>query len=99
LTWPRSYDRADGLETVSAHASSDDRFMKRETVRYLKDLAYYSSIGFQVALPIIICFYIGSYLDKNVFHSTPWVTLIFLALGIAAGFRNIALMIKKIRKL
>ena len=73
--------------------------MKRETVRYLKDLAYYSSIGFQVALPIIICIYIGSYLDEKVFHSTPWATLIFLAVGIAAGFKNIALMIKKIRKL
>lgn len=73
--------------------------MKRETVRYLKDLAYYSSIGFQVALPIIICYYIGSYLDERVFYSTPWVTLIFLGLGIAAGFKNIALMIKKISKL
>jgi ATP synthase protein I len=73
--------------------------MKRETARYLKEMAYYSSIGFQVALPIIICFYIGSYLDEKVFHSSPWATLIFLALGIAAGFRNIALLIKKIRKL
>jgi ATP synthase protein I len=73
--------------------------MERETVRYFKNLAYCSSIGFQVALPIIICFYIGSYLDENVFHSTPWATLVFLALGIAAGFRNIALMIKKIRKM
>ena len=88
-----------GLEAISVHVSSGDRSMKRETVRYLKDTAYYSSIGFQVALPIIICFYIGSYLDEHVFHSTPWATLIFLALGIAAGFRNIALMIKKIQRM
>jgi ATP synthase protein I len=72
--------------------------MKRETRRYLRELAYYSSLGFQVALPIIICFFIGSYLDKKVFHSTPWATLFFLALGIVAAFRNIALAIKKIRK-
>jgi len=87
-----------GLEFISEHASSSDRHMKREKVRYFRDLAYYSSIGFQVALPIIICFYIGSYLDEKVFNSTPWATLIFLALGIAAGFRNIMLMIKRIRK-
>ena len=87
------------LEAISARISSHDRVMKRETTRHLKELAYYSSIGFQVALPIIICFFIGSYLDEDVFHSTPWATLIFLALGIAAGFRNIALMIKKIRKM
>ncbi len=72
--------------------------MNRETRRYFRELAYYGSLGFQVALPIIICFFAGSYLDENVFHSTPWATLIFLALGIAAGFRNIALAIKKIRK-
>ena len=72
--------------------------MQRETRRYLRELAYYSSLGFQVALPIIIGFFIGSYLDENVFNSTPWATLIFLAVGIAAAFRNIALAIKKIRK-
>lgn len=73
--------------------------MKRETRRYLKDLAYYSSLGFQVALPIIICFFIGSYLDETVFHSAPWATLIFLGLGIVAGYRNLGLAIKKLRKL
>jgi len=73
--------------------------MERETRRYIRELAYYSSLGFQVALPVIIGFFIGSYLDENVFHSTPWATLVFLAIGIAAGYRNIALAIKKISKL
>jgi len=72
--------------------------MERETRRYIKDMTYFSSLGFQLALPIIGCYFIGNYLDNNVFHSSPWATLIFLALGIAAGFRNIALAIKKIRK-
>ena len=72
--------------------------MERETRRYIRELAYFSSLGFQLALPIIICYFIGSYLDEKVFHSSPWATLVFLALGIAAGFRNIALAIKKIRK-
>lgn len=72
--------------------------MKSETRRYMRELAYYSSLGFQIALPIIVCYFIGSYLDENVFHSTPWGTLVFLALGIAAGFRNISLAIRKIRK-
>ena len=74
-------------------------FMDRETRQYVRELAYYSSLGFQIALPIIIGFVIGSYLDENVFHSTPWAMLIFLALGIAAGVRNIALAIKKLKKL
>jgi ATP synthase protein I len=72
--------------------------MQRETRRYIRDLAYFGSLGFQIALPIVICYFIGSYLDEKVFHSSPWAALIFLVLGIAAGFRNIALAIKKIRK-
>ncbi|MDF1590823.1 MAG: AtpZ/AtpI family protein [Desulfobacterales bacterium] len=72
--------------------------MQRETRRYIRDLAYFGSLGFQIALPIVICYFIGNYLDEKVFHSSPWAALIFLVLGIAAGFRNIALAIKKIRK-
>ena len=72
--------------------------MDRETRRYVKELAYYSSLGFQVALPIVACYFIGHYLDEKVFHASPWGTLGFLVLGIAAGFRNIVLAIKKIRK-
>lgn len=72
--------------------------MKKETGRYLKELAYHSSIGFSVALSIFIGLGIGVYLDRQVFGASPWFTLIFLGLGIAAGFRNIGLAIKKSRK-
>ena len=71
--------------------------MKREKVRALKELAYYSSLGFQVALSIFIGLAAGVYLDRK-FDTTPWLTLIFLGFGIAAGFRNIAIAIKKSRK-
>jgi ATP synthase protein I len=72
--------------------------MNRETRRTWRELAYYSSLGFSVALSIFIGLAIGIYLDRS-FETTPWCTLIFLALGIAAGFRNIALAIRKSRKL
>ena len=74
-------------------------FMKRETIRAIKDVAYYSSIGLSVALSIFIGLAIGVYLDRKVFNTTPWFTLICLGLGIAAGFRNIGIAIKKSRKL
>ncbi|TES90168.1 MAG: AtpZ/AtpI family protein [Desulfobacteraceae bacterium] len=73
--------------------------MKRETRRAIKELAYFSSIGLSVALSIFIGLAIGVYLDRRVFNTTPWFTLIFLGLGIVAGFRNIGLAIKKSRKL
>ncbi len=73
--------------------------MKRETVRSLRELAYFSSLGFQVALSIFIGLAIGLYLDRRVFDTSPWFTLIFLGLGIAAGFKNIGLAIQKSRQL
>ena len=73
--------------------------MKRETRRNLKELAYYSSLGFQVALSIVIGLALGVYLDRHVFNTTPWLTLIGLLFGIIAGYRNIGLAIKKSRKL
>ncbi|MFZ3047319.1 MAG: AtpZ/AtpI family protein [Desulfatirhabdiaceae bacterium] len=70
--------------------------MKRETRRTLKELAYYSSLGLSVALAIFIGLAIGIYLDRR-FDTSPWLTLIFLCLGIAAGYRNIGLAIRKSR--
>ena len=40
---------------------------------------------------------VGIVLDGR-FDTHPWLTLVFLGLGIAAGFRNIALVLKKVRK-
>ena len=71
--------------------------MKRETRRAWRELAYYSSIGFSVALSIFIGLGAGVYLDRWL-ETSPWCTLIFLALGIAAGFRNIGHAIKRSRE-
>jgi len=78
--------------------SGPDFHMKRETIRSLKELAYYSSLGFSVALSIFIGLGIGVYLDRR-WDTSPWLTLFFLGCGIAAGYRNIGLAIKKSRKL
>ncbi len=65
----------------------------------MREAAYYSSIGLSVALAIFIGLGIGIWLDRQVFGTTPWLTLIFLVFGILAGYRNIGLAIKKSRKL
>lgn len=71
--------------------------MKRETRRAYKEMAYYSSLGISVSLAIFIGLGIGVWLDR-IFDTSPWLTLIFLGFGIIAGFRNIALVIKRVRK-
>lgn len=72
--------------------------MKKETKALLKECAFYSTLGLSVSLSVFIGLFIGIYLDRR-FETHPWMTLIFLGLGIAAGFKNIALAIKKSRKL
>lgn len=72
--------------------------MDKETRRYIKELAYFSTIGLSVALSIFIGLAVGVYLDQR-WNTSPWLTLAFLMLGIAAGFKNIGLAIKKSRKL
>jgi ATP synthase protein I len=71
--------------------------MKKEARRTFRELAYYSSLGLSVSLAIFIGLAIGVVLDRK-FETSPWFTLVFLAFGIAAGFRNIALVIKRARK-
>jgi ATP synthase protein I len=71
--------------------------MKKETKRSMREWAYYSSLGLSVSLSIFIGLAVGVYLDRR-FETSPWCTLIFLILGIIAGFRNIAIAIRKTRK-
>ncbi len=70
--------------------------MNRDTLRHLRELAYYSSLGLSVALSVFIGLFFGLWLDGKTGKS-PLFTFVFLGFGIAAGFRNIALVIKKNR--
>lgn len=74
--------------------------MKKESrsrIKSWRELAFYSSIGLSMVLSIFIGLAIGLYIDKR-YDTSPWFMLIFLGLGIAAGYRNIGLAIKKSRK-
>ena len=72
--------------------------MKEETRRQLREFAYFSSIGLSMALSIFIGLAVGIWLDRK-FGTSPWLMFVFLGMGIAAGYRNIGLAIKKSRKL
>jgi ATP synthase protein I len=61
--------------------------MKEETRKYIRQLADASSIGLQLAFSIFIGLGIGWWLD-GVVGTFPWLTLIFMVMGVAAGFLN-----------
>jgi len=68
--------------------------MNKETRQAIRELAFYSSLGFSIVLAIFIGLFAGIYLDRK-FDTLPWLTLIGLGFGIAAAYKNIALAIKK----
>jgi ATP synthase protein I len=45
-------------------------------------------IGIQFSLSIFVGFAMGYFLDK-LFHTFPWLTIIFLIFGIIAAFREL----------
>ena len=65
--------------------------MAGERQEVWKLLATFGTIGMTVVFSVFIGLGIGYFLDHYVFdgRTAPWLTLIFLAFGVAAGFKNI----------
>jgi len=70
------------------------RAVDKETKKSAIQLAYASSIGISMALAIFGCFFLGTWLDGKL-GTQPYFTLLFLLIGIAAGFRNIYVLMKR----
>lgn len=59
-----------------------------------KQLLDASSIGIQLVLSTFVGFAIGYFLDKML-GTSPWLTVIFLIMGIIAGFRELLRVARK----
>ncbi|MEC4676894.1 MAG: AtpZ/AtpI family protein, partial [Nitrospirota bacterium] len=53
-----------------------------------------STVGLSLVLSTFVGLAIGYWLDK-LFGSSPWLTIIFLIIGIIAGFRELFRIAKK----
>jgi len=66
----------------------------KETKRAAIQMAYASSIGISMVIAIFGSLFLGVWLDRKL-GTDPYLTLLFLLMGIAAGFWNIVLLIKR----
>jgi len=77
-------------------------WISKDTKQYLngmwKDLWYYSSLSFSIALSIMIGVGIGYWLDTSYDTGPAW-TLIGLVIGTLAGFRNIYMAMKRAQRI
>ena len=62
--------------------------MNEKDRRLLRTVGVLSTVGIAMVAATVIGLYIGRWLD-NRFGTSPWLTALFLLLGIVAGFRNL----------
>ena len=48
----------------------------------------YSAVGIELGLSVLVGLFVGKYLDDWL-GTKPWLLLLFLILGVVAGFRSI----------
>lgn len=69
---------------------------KKEAKReFFRLLGVASTVGINLVISTFIGFAIGYLLDKKVFNTFPWLTIIFLILGIVAGFKYLFKVVQK----
>ncbi len=72
--------------------------MKEENKSLLKTIAELSTLGLTMVFATLIGLAIGVYLDKKL-NASPWLTILFLLIGIAAGFyKVIQVVIREAKK-
>lgn len=55
---------------------------------WVNNLSMVTQLGITIITPILICTFIGVFIDEML-HKTPIVTIILLLVGVLAGFRNL----------
>jgi len=71
--------------------------MKNDLKRLFVLLGDVSTIGIAMAASVFVGLGMGYSIDNKVFggRTSPWFTIIFLILGIIAGFRNLVRLAKR----
>lgn len=58
----------------------------------MRSLAYFFQVGINMIVPIMLCMFLGMFLDR-IFH-TSFISIIMFFIGAVAGFRNIYIFAK-----
>jgi F0F1-type ATP synthase assembly protein I len=69
----------------------------RRFSRYLR----FSSLGLELGGSVIVGLFVGQWLDRKMpqwtdgkIHTEPWLLLLFLGFGMAAGFRSVLRLLR-----
>ena len=59
-------------------------------------LAMISQVGISMVVPILLCTYVGVWLEEK--FDFPW-TVIMIVVGVLAGVRNVIAMLKRMKQI
>ncbi|MGR3317960.1 MAG: AtpZ/AtpI family protein [Candidatus Anammoxibacter sp.] len=70
-------------------------FRHKESKETFRALGMVGGFGFMMGGSVLVCYFIGTYLD-NRFETSPWLLIVFLIMGVTAGFMEFYKILKKI---
>jgi len=68
--------------------------MSEDRPRLIRSIGFLSGLGISMVAASLIGLAMGYYLDRRL-GTAPWMTLLFLFFGIAAGFRNLFILTRR----
>jgi ATP synthase protein I len=71
--------------------------MEEDKSKFYRQFARISAIGLEMGLSVAVGLAIGYLLDRYL-NTKPWLTIIFLILGVIAGFRSLFSLAREIGK-
>jgi len=74
-------------------AGAESRKKGAREAGFFKGMSMLASMGIAMVVATFFGLIIGIYLDRY-FSTKPWLTLIFLVFGIAAGFKNVFYLVR-----
>jgi ATP synthase protein I len=60
---------------------------QEKTQRFFR-AAQFASLGLEMGIAVVIGWWVGSWLDRKL-DTGPWLMLVFLLFGVAAGFKGL----------
>lgn len=72
--------------------------MEEKDRRFFRLIGVLSTVGITLVAATFIGYFLGFLLDRWL-GTSPWLTVIFLVFGIAAGFKNLFDQAKKVQNL